>query len=322
MYRSSMKILLSVALFFGLASSVIADVWPSRPITMIVPLAAGGSTDTTARLVAQKLKDVLGQPVIVENRSGAGTNIGTDIVAKARPDGYTLLLNASTIATNVSLYKSLPYDMKRDLIPVSQTAFIPNVLVVAKDFPARNLDEFIRYVKENKGRINYGSAGNGTSLHLAGALFDSMVGGGMTHVPYKGGSEVVRDLLGGQVQVAFNPLVEVLPFIESGKLRALGITTKERSPRLPDVPAIDQYLPGYEVVLWNGIFAPAGTPKEIVDKLSDAIRKVMHDPDVVKTLAEQGSKPVGSTPDEFKAFIASEVPKWAGLVKLSGAHLD
>lgn len=322
MNRFGTKLAASLAFLLAVASPAFADVWPSRPITLIVPLAAGGSTDTTARLVAQKLKDVLGQPVVVENRSGAGTNIGTDIVAKAKPDGYTLLLNASTIATNVSLYKSLPYDLKKDLIPVSQTSFIPNVLVVSKDFPAKNLPEFIRYIKDNKGRINYGSAGNGTSLHLAAALFNNMVDGGMTHVPYKGGSEVVRDLLSGQVQVAFNPLVEVLPFIESGKLRPLGITTKERSPRLPDVPAIDQYLPGYEVVLWNGIFAPAGTPKEIVDKLSAAIRQVMHNQSVAKILAEQGSKPAGSTPEEFKGFVDSEVQKWAGLVKLSGARVD
>jgi tripartite-type tricarboxylate transporter receptor subunit TctC len=322
MKRSILRFLLSAVLLPGLAAPALADGWPSRPITLIVPLAAGGSTDTTARLVAAKLKDVLGQPVVVENRPGAGTNIGTDFVAKAPPDGYTLLFTTSTLATNASLYKSLPYDINRDLVPVSQATFIPNVLVVPKDFPAKDLGEFIRYIKDDKGRVNYGSAGNGTSLHLAGALFNSMAGGHMTHIPYKGGSEVSRDLLANQIQAGFSPMVEVLSFIESGKLRALGITTRERSPRLPDVPAIDQLLPGYEVVLWNGVFAPARTPGEVVDKLSGAIRAVLHDPDVTKTLAEQGSVPAGSTPSDFKAFVASEQKKWAGLVKLSGAHVD
>jgi tripartite-type tricarboxylate transporter receptor subunit TctC len=299
-----------------------ADTWPSRTITMVVPFAAGGSTDSTARLVAEKLGKELGQAVVVDNRAGAGSNIGSAYVAKAAPDGYTLLLTSSTIATNVSLYKSTGFNLDKDLVPISQVALIPNVLVVNNDFPAKTLAEFVDYARQKKGPIYYGSAGNGTSQHLSGALFNSMVGGAMTHVPYKGGAPANTDLLGGQIQAVFAPLVEVLPFIDTGKLRALAVTTKERSPRLPNVPTVSEALPGYEVVLWNGVFAPAGTPPEIVDKLGKALHKVTQDPGVRKVLAEQGSAPVEGSPAGFKTVLAAEVEKWGTLVKLSGAQIN
>jgi len=300
-----------------------AQEWPARKaITMVVPFAAGGSTDATARLLAEKLGKELGQQVIVDNRVGAGSNIGSAFVAKAVPDGYTLLFATSTLATNVTLYKNMGYDLRKDLVPVAQVAQIPNVLMVNNDLPARSLQEFTDYVRQKKGPVNYGSAGSGSASHLAGALFNSMAKGDMQHVAYKGGAPANTDLIGGQIQAVFSPLVEVLPFIEGGKLRALGVTTKTRSQRLPNVPAITEVLPGFEVALWNGVLAPAATPPAIVNKLAAAIQKVTQDPAVRKTLADQGSTPVGNTPAEFKKVLDQEVDKWARLVKLSGATVD
>jgi tripartite-type tricarboxylate transporter receptor subunit TctC len=319
-FYASLKGLLLTTLLLGSAAQ--AGPWPERPITLVVPYSAGGSTDATGRLVAEQLSKNLGQPVVVENRAGAGSNIGSSYVAHAAPDGYTLLLAASTIATNVSLYKDMGFDLRKDLLPVSQVARIPNVLVVNKDFPAKSLSEFVSYVHDQKGAVYYGSAGNGSSQHLSGALFNSMAGGAMVQVPYKGGAPANTDLLAGQIQAVFAPRVEVLPYIDSGKLLALGVTTKERSDRLPDVPAITEALPEYEIALWNGIFAPAGTPDAVVDKIASAVHKIAEDKAVRKIFAEQGTVPVGSPPDQFHAFLASEIGKWAKLVKLSGASIN
>ena len=300
-----------------------AQEWPAKKtITLVVPFAAGGSTDSTARLLADKLGKDLGQHVIVDNKAGAGGNIGSAYVAKAEPDGYTLLLATSTIATNVSLYKSTGFDLRKDLVPVSRVALIPNVLTVNANLPAATLQDFVTYVQQKKTPISYGSAGNGSASHLSGALFNSMAKGDMLHVPYKGGAPANTDLMGGQIQAVFSPLVEVLSFIESGKLRALAVTTKTRSPRLPNVPAINETLPGYEIALWNGVMAPAATSPAIVEKLSTAIRKVVQDPAVRKILTDQGSAPAGSKPAEFKAILDQEIDKWAKLVKLSGATVD
>lgn len=300
----------------------VAQEWPTKPITLIVPFSVGGSTDITARLLADKLRNVLGQSVIVENRAGAGGNIGAAAVAKAAPDGYTLLMATSTHVTNPSLYKNLPYDVIKDFVPVAQIAFIPNLLAANKDLPVKNLEEFVRYVKENKGPVNYGSSGSGTSQHLAGALFNNIANGKMVHIPYKGGGAAVGDLLAGQIQVYFGAIPEVVSFVNAGKLKALGITTKERSPRFPDVPAINEVLPGYEVALWNGILAPVGTPAPVIGKLNDAIKKVLQNPEMQKRLTEQGSAPIGSSPEEFKKFMSSEVSTWARIVKASGAHVE
>src|SRR5450631_872687 len=228
--------------------------WPTRPIKIIVGYVAGGSTDVTARIVGQAMSERLGQPVIIENRPGAAGNIGTDATAKADPDGYTLVMaTSSTIATNPSLYNSLPFNVQTDFAPITLTAFIPNLLVVHPSVPADNLADFIAYLKANPGKLNFGSAGNGSSQHLSGELFNSLAGVHMVHVAYRGGAPAVNDLLGGQVQAIFAPLVEVIQQVRAEKLKALGITTAKRSPLLSDVPTIGETLPGYEVVLWNGL---------------------------------------------------------------------
>lgn len=322
MFKSLLRASCCAALLIQVTSAVSADAWPFKVVKLVVPYPPGGSTDVTARVVAESLRPELGWPVVIENKGGAGANIGADYVAKSPADGYTLLMATSTHATNPSLYKSLPYDFVRDFVPVSQIAFIPNVLVVNPGVPVNRLGEFINYVKEGTRKLNYGSAGSGSSQHLSGALFNSMVGGNMEHVAYKGGAPATTDLVGGQIQVLFAPLVEVLSFIKAGKIKALGITTKQRSPLLPDVPVIGEVLPGYEVALWNGILAPAGTPGDRVNKLNAAIVKVLGQPDIRKRLAEMGSEPVGSSPVEFRQFIATETEKWKALVKISGAQAE
>lgn len=297
--------------------------WPTKQIRILVGYAAGGSTDVTARLVGQALSERLGQPVIIENRPGAGGNLAAEATAKADPDGYTLLMATSTtIATNPSLYKSLPFDVQTDFAPVTLTAFIPNLLVVNPSVPANNVPDFIAYLKANPGKLNFGSAGNGSSQHIAGELFDSLAGVRMIHVPYRGGAPAVNDLLGGQVQVVFAPLVEVLQQVRADKVKALGITTAKRSPLLPDVPPIAETLQGYEVTLWNGLLAPAKTPPEIIDRINRAAIDALRSRELRAKLAEQGSEPVGNTPVEFKSFIGSELVKWRRLVEISGAAVQ
>lgn len=315
---------IALAAFLAVAGfSSHAQDWPSkRVVTLVVPFAAGGSTDATARLLAEKLGKELGQQVIVDNKAGAGSNLGSAHVAKAAPDGYTVLFATSTIATNVSLYKNMGFDLRKDLVPVAQVARIPNVLTVNNDLPAKSLQEFVDYARQKKGPVNYGSAGSGSASHLSGALFNSMAKGDMQHVAYKGGAPANTDLMGGQIQAVFAPLVEVLPHIESGKLRALGVTTKSRSARLPTVPAVTEALPGFEVALWNGVFVPAATSPAVVNMLAAAIHRATQDPAFRKTLADQGSTPVGNTPAEFRKILDQEIDKWGKLVKLSGASVD
>ncbi len=322
MHRSLGKAISGALVCALFALPALAQTWPAKPVRLVVPYPPGGSTDITARVVAENLRPFLGQPVIIDNRPGAAGNIGADAVAKSAPDGYTLLMATSTHATNPSLYKSLPYDFVRDFSPVSQVAFIPNLLVVNPQMPTRTLAEFIAYVQGPEHKVNYGSAGNGSSQHLSGALFNSMVKGNMSHVPYKGGAPATADLLAGQIQCVFAPLVEVLSHVKAHKLVALGITTRSRSPMLPDVPAVGEALPGYEVALWNGVLAPAKTPPEIVNRLHEAIVKVLSEPEVKARLGEQGSEPVGSSPAEFRQFIQAETEKWKTLVKISGARVE
>jgi tripartite-type tricarboxylate transporter receptor subunit TctC len=311
-----------LAVLLGISVDAGAQGWPAKPLTLIVPFAAGGSTDVTGRMLAARLRAELGQSVVVENRGGAGGNIGAEAAAKATPDGHTVFLMTSTHVTNISLYKKLSYDLMRDFQPVTQVAFIPNALVVANSVPVNNLAEFVKFVQDPKNTIYYGSAGNGSSLHIAGALFNSMAKGHMIHVPYKGSGPAIVDLLSGQIQAIFSPLVDVLPHIKAGKIKALGITTKARSALFPELQAIGEVLPGYEVTLWNGLLVPAKTPSDVVAKLNEAVVRVLRQPDVRKLLAEQGSEPVGNSPAEFRDFIASEVPKWRSLVEVSGAKVE
>jgi tripartite-type tricarboxylate transporter receptor subunit TctC len=297
--------------------------WPTRPIRIIVGFAAGGSTDVTARIVAQALSERLGQSVIVENRPGAGGNIGAEAVAKAEPDGCTLLLATNgTLAANPSLFKTLPFNVKKDFAPIALTAFVPNLLVVNPSVPATNLADFIAYAKANPGKLNFGSSGNGTSLHIAGELFNVLAGVNMTHVPYRGGALALTDLLAGQIQLMFEPVVEVIEQVRAGKVRALGVTTVKRSALLPDVPTIAESLPGYEITGWNGLLAPAATPSDIITRLNRATDEALHSSAVREKLAEQGSEPAGGTPAEFGAFLDSELIKWKKLVEISGATVQ
>lgn len=290
----------------------------SKPITLVVPFGSGGSTDITARLLADKLRIELGQTIVVENKGGAAGNIGAAQVARATPDGLTLLFITSTHVSNPSLYKNLSYDVMKDLTPISRVAFLPNMLVVNKDFPANTLQEFVSYVKEKKGPMNYGSSGTGTSQHLAGALFNNMAGGGMVHVPYKGGGAAVTDLMGGQIQLYFGPAVEMVSIIESGRVKVLGVTTKERTQRFPNVQPINELFPGYELLLWNGIMTTAGSPTGQIERVNAALQKVLTDPEVTKKIYEQGSIPAPNSVSDFKLYMESELKKWAALIKLSG----
>ncbi len=323
MMRRLFSLALTLAMALTAAAAHAQTAWPTKPIRMLVGFAAGGSTDVTARLIAQALSERLGQPVIVENRGGAGGNIAAEAAAKADPDGYTLLMSTSTtFATNPNLYKSLPFNVQTDFAPITLTAFIPNLLVVHPSVAANNVAELVAYLKANPGKLNYGSAGNGSSQHIAGELFNSLSGGRMMHIAYRGGALAVNDLLGGQLQVIFAPLVEVLQLVRSDKVKALGVTTVKRSPLLPEVAPIAETLPGYEIALWNGLVAPAKTPPEIIDRINKATIDALRSPELKAKLAEQGSEPVGNTPAEFKAFIDSELIKWRKLVEISGASVQ
>jgi len=323
MMRRLFSLALTSAMVFSAAAAHAQTAWPTKPIRMLVGFAAGGSTDVTARIIAQALSERLGQPVIVENRGGAGGNIAAEAAAKADPDGYTLLMSTSTtFATNPNLYKSLPFNVQTDFAPITLTAFIPNLLVVHPSVLAHNVAEFVAYLKANPGKLNFGSAGNGSSQHIAGELFNSLSGGRMMHIAYRGGALAVNDLLGGQLQVIFAPLVEVLQLVRSDKVKALGITTVKRSPLLPEVAPIAETLPGYEIALWNGLVAPAKTPADIIDRINKATIDALRSPELKAKLAEQGSEPAGNTPAEFKAFIDSELLKWRKLVEISGASVQ
>ncbi|XQU73890.1 Tripartite tricarboxylate transporter substrate binding protein [Cupriavidus sp. H18C2] len=280
------------------AGAQAADPYPSKPITYVVPFAAGGTTDLLGRLIGQKLSAALGQSVVVENRAGAGGNIGSDYVAKAAPDGYTLLGGTiSSHAINVSLYPKMPYDPIRNFQPITLIGTLPNVLVVNSSSPWKSVQDVIAAAKAKPGAVNFGSSGNGTSQHLAAELFANMAGLRMTHVPYKGSSQAVQALLGNQVDLVFENSLAAIPMIQSGKFRALATTGPKRAGELPDVPTMDEAgLKGYEIVSWQAIFAPAGTPRPVVDKLSTEIGKIIRQPDVRAKLASMGVEPSGAAP--------------------------
>ena len=325
--RSLMRfaIAITAVLSIGIVAPAAAQgAYPTKPVRLVVPFPPGGTTDILARAVAQKLSETWGQQVIVDNRPGAGGNIGSELVAKSAPDGYTLLMGTvGTHAINPSLYAKMPYDHVKDFTPVILVAGVPNVLVVNPSLPVNSVSELIAYGKANPNKLNFASSGNGTSIHLSGELFRTMTGVQMTHVPYKGSSPALTDLIAGQVQLMFDNLPSSLQFIKAGKLRALAVTSAERSSALPDVPTLaESGLPGFEASSWFGVLAPAGTPNDIVAKLNTAIAGWLATADAKEKLAAQGAIAAGGAPDAFVRHIAAESAKWAKVVKASGAHVD
>ena len=293
--------------------------YPARPIRIVVPQSAGASTDLTARLIGQKLNVVFGQPVIVDNRPGAGSIIGTDLVAKATPDGYTLLVVASSITLNPTLHKNLPFDPVRDLAPITQLSSFPNMLVVQPAVPVKTVKDLIALAKAKPRGINYGSSGTGTGTHLSAELFKYMTGVDMVHVPYKGGGPAVQALLGGQVQLNFATIVSVLPHVRGGKLRGVAVTTAKRSPSAPDVPTIaESGVPGYDHGPWNGFLAPAKTPRTVIARLNEEVARILHTPETRAVFTNEGAEPVGNKPEEFGAIIRDETAKWAKVIRAAG----
>jgi tripartite-type tricarboxylate transporter receptor subunit TctC len=295
-----------------------AQTYPTRPVRWIVAFAAGGANDTTARVIGQYLSDYFGQQFVIENRTGAGGNVGMEAALKAAPDGYTIVFVGPNNAISATLYQNLPFDFIRDSVPVAGTMRLTNVMVVNLDVPANNLTGFIAYAKANPGKINFGSGGVGTSPHLSGELFKAMTGINMLHVPYRGGAPALVDLLAGQLQVLFDNLPGPIGHIKSGKVRALGVTAAQRVAELPDVPAIGEVVPGYEASVWYGIAAPKGTPSEIVEKLNRAVNTVLADPKLQARLAQLGGQPMPMTPAEFGQLVARETEKWGKVIKAAG----
>lgn len=308
----------------GMASAAWAQDYPTRSIRLVVPYAPGGATDILGRTLAEKLTQSIGQPVVVENKPGAGGLIGANYVAKAPADGYTLLVSsAATHATSAFLYSSVPYDIVKDFASVTLLASYPNVLVVHPSVPAKSVKELIELAKAKPGVLNYASTGTGGTSHLAGELFKMMTGTDIVHISYKGSGPAVTDLLGGQVTLMFDSVASSLPLVTSGKLRALAVTGKNRSPALPDLPTVAEAgLPGFEASAWNGINAPAGTPPHVLRKLNAEIIKILATPDTKQRFAKVGAEPAGGSPEQFDAFIASEMDKWGKVIKKSGAKAD
>jgi tripartite-type tricarboxylate transporter receptor subunit TctC len=310
----------------GLAFAALAPAqgYPVKPIKIIVPFPPGGTTDILAREIGNELTKAFGQAVVIENRAGAGGNIGADMVAKAAPDGYTLLMcTVGTHGINPGLYAKLPYDAVKDFSPVSNVAVVPNMLVVHPSVPVKTVKELIALAKAQPGRISFASSGNGTSIHLSAELFKFMAGVDMLHVPYKGSGPALADLIGGQVNIMFDNMPSSLPLVKAGKLRAIAVTTAQRSPALPDLPTMAEAgLPGYEAAAWFGVLAPAGTPREVIMRLNGAIVKALATPEMREKLAGQGAVAIGDTPEHFAAYIQAEIAKWAKVIRDSGAKVD
>jgi tripartite-type tricarboxylate transporter receptor subunit TctC len=299
-----------------------AQTYPTRLVRVIVPYPPGGPNDILARLMSQWLSDRLGQPFVVDNRPGAGGNIGTEAVVKASPDGYTLLLVATSSAINTTLYEKLDFNFIRDIAPVATIIRQPLIMLVNPSFPAKTVAEFIAYARANPGKINMASPGTGTGPHVAGELFKMMTGVDMVHVPYRGGGPALTDLLGGQVQVAFVGSVASIEYIRTGKLRALAVTTSKRLDVLPDIQTVGEFVPGYEASGWFGVGAPRGTPAEIVEKLNKEINAALADPRMKARLADLGSMVFAGSPADFGKLVAAETQKWAKVIKFSGAKPD
>lgn len=299
-----------------------AEDYPSKPVKWVVPYTPGGTTDILARIIAQHLSEHLGQQFIVDNRPGAGNNIGTEVVVNSPPDGYTLLLVNPANGINATLYKKLPFDFLRDIAPVAGIIRVPNVMEVTPGFPAKTVAEFIAYGKAHPGKINMASSGNGTSVHLSGELFMAMTGIKMTHVPYRGSAPAITDMIAGTVDVLFDNMPSSIEFIRSGKMRALAVTTETRNPALPNVPTVGDTVPGYEASAWFGMGVPKGTSAGVVEKLNKSVNEALADPKVKAKLADLGGVPLTGTPEDFGKVMASEVEKWSKVVKFAGISID
>ncbi len=319
------RVVLGLAIGSAIASALpaSAQTFPDRAVTLVVPFAAGGSTDLVARLVAANMSKTLGQQVIVENVGGAGGNLGAAQVARAEPDGYTILMGTvATHALNPLMLKAKPYDPVADFAPISLLVLVPNVLVINPQLPVNSVKELVQLLKDNPDKYSYASSGNGTPLHLSGELFKSMAGVSMEHIPYKGAGPALNDLLGNQVSIMFDNLPSSSAHIKAGSLKALGVTTKDRAPSFPDVPTVAEAVPGYETYTWNALFAPAGTPPEVVARLNEAANAALKDPAVVSRMNDFSATIVGSTPDELATHVKAEIQKWEPVVKSTGVTMD
>ena len=323
MTRLFRLIALSLLGLAGLAQHAIAaDPYPTRPIKWIVPYPPAGTTDVLARIIAQYLAEKLGQPVVVENRPGAGNNLGTEAALTAPPDGYTMLLVNPAHGINATLYKNLNFNFIRDVAPVAGLIRTPNVMEVTPSFPAKTVAEFIAYCKANPKKINMASSGSGTSVHMSGELFKSMTGCDMLHVPYKGAGPALVDLMGGQVDVLFDNLPSSIGHIKSGKLRALAVTSQEREPSMAHLPTVGETVPGYEATAWFGVGMPKNTPREFIDRINAEVNRALADPKIRERLADLGGKPIAGTPEDFGKVIAAETAKWEKVVIFSGAKVE
>ena len=320
--RHALGLLAASPLATAPLSKAFAAEYPARPVKWVVGYPPGGATDILARLIGQRLSEKFGQQFVIENKPGAGNNIGTESVVNAEPDGYTLLLVNPANYINASLYANLKFNFVRDIAPVASFQRVPNVMTVNKDVPAKNVAEFIEYVKANPGKVNMASSGNGTSVHLSGEMFMAMTGCKMQHVPYRGAAPAITDMLGGQVQVIFDNMPSIIQHIRSGSLRALGVTTAERSAQLPDVQAIAETVPNYEASALFGMGAPKNTPKEIIARLNGEINTIMKEPDMTKRLVELGGEPLVQMPDAFGDMIKAETDKWKKVVEFAGLKVE
>jgi tripartite-type tricarboxylate transporter receptor subunit TctC len=320
--RNFLRLAAGATAFAALARSASAQGYPERPVRIIVPVAPGGALDILARLIGRSLSERLGQPFLIENRPGAGTNIGIEAVVRAPPDGYTLLLVPQSVTTNATLYPDLNFNFIRDIVPVAMISRLPLVMEINPSIPATTVPEFIAYAKANPGKVSMASGGSGSASHVGGELFRLMTGIDMIHVPYRGGAPALADLIGGQVQVMFSPLPESLGTIRAGKVRALAVTTTARSQALPDVPTVAEFVPGFEASTWQGIGAPKDTPGDIVDKLNGAINATLAEPGIKTRLAELGSLPTPMSPADFAALIVTETEKWGNVIRTAKIKLE
>ncbi|MFL4969481.1 MAG: Bug family tripartite tricarboxylate transporter substrate binding protein [Xanthobacteraceae bacterium] len=321
MRSQSLRFVLVLGVWLAGVGQTFAVDYPTRPVRWIVPYPAGGSTDILARIIGQSLSERLGQQFVIENRPGGGNNIGTEAVVHAAPDGYTVLLVNPAHGINATLYPKLSFNFIRDIAPVAGLMRVPNVMEVNPSVPAKTVAEFIAYAKANAGKINWATSGNGTSVHLSGELFKSMTGIDMTHVPYRGSAPALTDLIAGTVHVMFDNMPSSLPHIQGGKLRALGVTTAQRSQALPDVPTVAETVPGYEASAWFGMGAPKGTPADVIDKLNKEINAALQDERVKARLAELGGILIAGTPADFGKVVAEETDKWAKVIKSANVPL-